>query len=231
MVTRTCEACHETFSYEPSIINGREIFARHYCPPCGERISQEYDAATETARNAELAAHRAATWQGICPPLYDETDPERIPPPFRSAITGWKYSPRGLGLIGPAGQCKTRASYTLLRRMHDAGLSCDAVTATAFARLCIHQFSEDKNQSTRSARKLSSLRDCDVLLIDDLGKSKMTERCEVEFFDLLEHRTSHLHPTIWTANARGDELLALMSPDRGEPILRRLAEFSEIVTV
>jgi DNA replication protein DnaC len=68
-----------------------------------------------------------------------------------------------------------------------------------------------------------------ILLIDDIGKGKMTDRAEMELFDLLETRTSHKLPTIWTANAKGDDLLRMMSEDRGEPIIRRLSEFSEIV--
>jgi hypothetical protein len=53
----------------------------------------------------------------------------------------------------------------------------------------------------------------------------------MELYNLLEYRTSHKLTTLWTANGSGSDLLAKLSKDRGEPILRRLSEFSEIVSV
>jgi len=227
MVTKNCIKCGTPFSYVPSFMNGRELLPHSICPTCVKRATDEGIAREETVK----ARRREAAWEKLCPPLYRTTDHARIPAPFRNAITSWSYSPRGLGFIGAAGQCKTRSAYALLRRHHEQGRSCEAVSTTAFASLCLRQFSDDRDAKQFASVALSRIRYVDLLLIDDLGKSRMTERCEVEFFDLLEYRTSHLLPTLWTANARGNELLALMSPDRGEPILRRLAEFSEIVTV
>jgi hypothetical protein len=57
----------------------------------------------------------------------------------------------------------------------------------------------------------------------------MTERSELELFDLLEHRSSHELPIIWTANAAKGDLRKMLSSDRGEPILRRLSEFTNII--
>lgn len=228
MVTKTCRTCQATFSYEPILrLDGSERFPITACEPCIERIRAEEDAHA----SEQIRLRRQERWATICPPLYRTTDQTRIPVPFRNAIASWSYSPRGVGFIGAAGQGKTRSAYALLRRHHEQGRSCEAVGTTTFATLCLQQFNDNRDARQHASVTLSRIRHVDLLLIDDLGKSKMTERCEVEFFDLLEHRTSHLLPTLWTANARGNELLALMSPDRGEPILRRLAEFSEIVTV
>jgi DNA replication protein DnaC len=71
----------------------------------------------------------------------------------------------------------------------------------------------------------------EILFIDDIGKEKYTERVESEFYDLIETRTAHLRPILWTANTSGAGLEAMMSPDRGAPILRRLREFTEIITL
>ncbi len=228
MVTKNCVTCEKPFCYEPFLrADGSERFAITYCEPCIEQSRTEEDVRMQ----AEIQNRHEERWAAICPPLYRTTDAARIPASFRAAIAGWNYSPRGLGFIGAAGQGKTRAAFVLLRRIFGEERTCEATSATQFARLSFEQFSDDKDRKQRAAATLSHLRTVELLLIDDLGKSKMTDRCEVEFFDLLEHRTSHLLPTLWTANARGNDLLALMSPDRGEPILRRLAEFSEIVTV
>lgn len=227
MVTRSCQHCGDTFSYTPRLIGEREVFPQRVCTPCIARSQGEELA----EREAWLQRRRDAEWAAICPPLYRETDLSRLPGTFRTAIDGWTYSPRGLGLVGPAGKGKTRAAFALLDRMCRGGIVCEAISATRFGHLSAEQFSDNKDHRARASSRLNSLQHTGLLLFDDLGKCKMTERCEVEFFDLLEHRTSHQLPTLWTANARGDQLLALLSADRGEPILRRLSEFSEVVSV
>jgi DNA replication protein DnaC len=67
------------------------------------------------------------------------------------------------------------------------------------------------------------------LLIDDLGKQKMTERAETELYDVLEHRTNNLKPTLVTTNATGQQLARMLSEDRRQPIIRRIKDFSTIV--
>ena len=66
-------------------------------------------------------------------------------------------------------------------------------------------------------------------MIDDLGKGKMTDRAEAELYDLLEFRSSHKLPIIWTSNSDARGLLSMFSADRGDAIIRRLAEFSNII--
>jgi len=227
MVTRPCQHCGDTFSYAPRLIGDREVFPQLTCTPCILRSQ----AAEDAEREARLQRQREAEWAAICPPLYRETDLARLPEAFRTAIRDWTCSPRGLGLVGPAGKGKTRAAFALLQRMHGSGLRCAAISATRLGHLSAAQFSDDRDQRARAISQMKSFHAAALLLIDDLGKCKMTERCEVDFFDLLEHRTSHQLPTLWTANARGDQLLALLSADRGEPILRRLAEFSHVVSL
>jgi DNA replication protein DnaC len=57
----------------------------------------------------------------------------------------------------------------------------------------------------------------------------MTERGETELYDVLEHRTTNLKPTIITTNASGEQLKKMLSDDRRQPILRRIADFSQII--
>jgi hypothetical protein len=57
----------------------------------------------------------------------------------------------------------------------------------------------------------------------------MTERAELELFDLLENRTQNLLPTIVTSNSSGNQIVAMLSEDRGSAIMRRIKDFSTIV--
>jgi DNA replication protein DnaC len=77
---------------------------------------------------------------------------------------------------------------------------------------------------------MKMLSKCDILFIDDLGKSKFqtfdgTGKAAEEFlFDLVNDRMAAMKPCVFTCNKDGETLKASMSEDRGEPFLRRLRE-------
>jgi DNA replication protein DnaC len=144
---------------------------------------------------------RQEAFHTLCPPLYRESDPQRIPAAFLRECEAWEASPMGLGFVGIAGTGKTRAAWMLLKRLHFSGVRVFGITATAFAKACADQWHDDPQAKGMAEDTLTRCRRTKVLLLDDLGKNKMTERAELELFDLLEHRTSHELPVIWTANA------------------------------
>lgn len=177
----------------------------------------------------EEQERRQEAFNAICPPLYRQSDPERIPAAFLRECEAWQYNAVGLGLVGPAGCGKTRAAWTLLKRLHFSGIRVFGITATGFAKACADQWHDNNQAKALAEDTLTRCRRTKVLLLDDLGKNKMTERAELELFDLLEHRSSHELPIIWTANAAKGDLRKMLSSDRGEPILRRLSEFTNII--
>lgn len=228
----TVQACAsaECFNSVPVV---EEDLARFFpnlrvlCDDCEHqrRLRMLQEQAEEAQRVRQEAFH------ALCPPLYRESDPKRIPAAFLRECEAYKVSPQGLGFVGIAGSCKTRAAWMLLKRLHMSGVRVYGITATQFAKACADQWHDSPQAKAQAEETLDRCRRTKVLLLDDLGKQKMTERSELELFDLLEHRTSHELPVIWTANAGGAEFKKMLSPDRGEPILRRLAEFTKIVTV
>lgn len=170
------------------------------------------------------------------PRLYQGTDLLKLPKQFQDIIASWEYGPTGIGFVGKAGTCKTRAAYLLMDNNiidieYVGGIreSATAFTSTELACLAVDQFSDDPNDRDEAKRYLKRAKRDHLLLIDDIGKGKMTERAEVELYDILEYRTSNMLPTIWTANMAGDELRKILSKDRGDPIMRRLMEFSTII--
>jgi len=178
------------------------------------------------------AGQRIKWFHDACLPLYRESDTSRFSKKLLTAINEYTVTPQGLGFVGKPGECKTRAMFILLRRLiMDDGVYCKAVSTPKFATLCANQFSDNFQAKEDAEKKMKSFQSCDVLFIDDLGKNKMTERAEVELYDLLETRTGKMIPTLWTANAASGELLAMFSKDRGEAILRRLAEFSKVISL
>ena len=196
------------------------------CPTCNEKREQDAKKAESDAKTAAITE----AWQKICPPLYDDTDPSRISRKLVDAVNGWQPGNKALGFTGEAGCGKTRSMFLLLKRLHFSGTRVQAISAVRLAKMSAEQFSDQKKRKDEALNFLEAALNVPVLFIDDFGKQKFTERAELEIFDILEHRTSNLLPTHWTANASGGDLAAMLSKDRGDPILRRLEEFSEIIS-
>jgi len=223
----TCTNCSESFSYEPVMVLGRQIFGPRYCDPCCEKLSHEEE---QMALKKRKDASKTR-WNLMIPPIYHDTDISRIPKEITAVTEFWQHNPKGIGINGRSGKGKTRATIALLHRMHEEKRNTYYITATDLALNSANQFAD--NPSTKEIAKsiLSLCRHACVLLLDDLGKNRMTDRAEAELYDLLEYRTSHRLPIIWTSNSDARGLLAMFSPDRGDAIVRRLAEFSTIIKV
>lgn len=222
-----CVDCGVEFESHGITIFDREIFRQTRCEKCAE-IAEKAFLEFERVRIAgEEQKRRKSAFNAICPPLYRDSELSRCHPEFAKAVSAWEFSSRGLGLAGLPGTGKTRAAFCLLREQINRGVSCYSITATAFSKACADQFDDKGGDGARTA--LRKCKSAEILLIDDIGKQRMTDRAEAEFYDLLEYRTSEMIPTIWTANSKRDGLMAMMSEDRAEAILRRLVDFSTIV--
>jgi DNA replication protein DnaC len=231
MTTRDCADCATGFTPHDVEFGGRTIFTQTRCEACQERACKASEDA-ERVRVAEAKKKaREDAFLAICPPLYRDTDPERIHARFREAAFTWTWNPVGVGFVGMAGKGKTRAAYLLMNRMVQAGHRCAAMTSTTFGKICVDQFADDKARKAQAEKDLRACYTASVWFLDDLGKQRMTERGEMELYAVLEHRTANMLPTIWTANAKSDVLCKMFSEDRGVPIMRRLIEFSRITAV
>lgn len=227
METTPCKQCGKPFEFEP--IAGLPFSLKPTtCNACDEQNRQ--GAAHEQQRAA------LAYWRQICPDTYRDTDPNHqdMPPAAKQAkILNWKFGPRGLVIHGPTRHGKTRCVWMLLKRIILEGRSVGAVTATQFANYVAlyGAISSEHLDDWRNA-----ICNADVLFIDDLGKWKLTERVESELWHVIEERTSRKRPIIITTNATGETLKqqaadAKTTPDRVDPILERIREFCESVTL
>ncbi len=203
----------------------RRLNFKVMCPVC----EQKWDQAQNDKAKQESVERFKIVFDGICPPLYRDTDLARIYAPFAEIAKTYHYSPTGVFLEGPPGTGKTRAAWHILRRMIEAGKSCYGLTSTQFAKAASDQWHSDPEDKGDALQTMSRCRRAAVLLIDDLGKQKMTERGETELYDVLEHRTTNLQPTIVTTNANGAQLAKMLSEDRRQPIMRRIRDFSQFI--
>ena len=219
------EECFESVPLPDENVSRYFPNLRVLCEDCLARHSEKLRAEQAAAEQER----RQEAFNALCPPLYRQSDLGRIPAVFLREIEAWQFNPVGIGLVGPAGCGKTRAAWMLLKRLHFSGVRVYGITATAFAKACADQWHDNAQAQAMAEDTLTRCRRTKILLLDDLGKQKMTERSELELFDLLEHRSSHDLPVIWTANAAKGDLRKMLSSDRGEPILRRISEFTNII--
>ena len=228
MKTANCITCSNPFDYQPNIICGREFFAPKYCDKCIEE-HQRLGARIEQQQQADEARQK---WERICPPIYRDTDPNRLTPTMRKYAETWtSENGRGLAFVGATGKCKTRVCYMILARYHFEGHSVFGITAAKLAELVQNKFSIDNEIRSESLANLKLIETVPVLLLDDIGQEKITERTGSEFFSLIEQRTSHERPTLWTSNLDAGTFKQALGAERGQPTIRRLREFSEIVKV
>lgn len=223
--TVACSECFKPFQNKVFVIAGKKLRFDSLCDDCAEKEQQEY----EKKMQMEEQAQRITTFLSLCPPLYQDTDPARIYAPYVQAVDSWTHGPQGLIFVGPAGKGKSRAAWMLLKREILAGRRCYGITATQLAKYAADQWHSRAEERNAAETVLRECKGCSILLLDDLGKQKFTERAELELYDVLEYRTSHKKPTIATSNADGKSFRQMLSEDRGEPILRRLQQFSTAI--
>lgn len=168
-------------------------------------------------------------------PVYKNTDINILKnnlskPELVDRILNWQMGSQGLAIIGDTGCGKTRILTALMKRLIKIDLvGVDKTLMVFYAgeleRAIISSFS---NKSKAYDDLMRQLENCSLLIIDDFGKEKFTERYEVSIFQIFEKRTANLRPTIFTTNFRGVDLRARFSDQNNyEPFSRRLNEFCD----
>lgn len=227
--TRTCK-CGASFDVEvgSSDLERQVASWRKLCPACVIIQDREIE---EERKRRDVAA-REAQWKEICPPLYADTDQNHsgLRREYLTAAVGWDVrSQIGLGFIGVSGGGKTRSLFVALRRAFDSNLTCRTITHNAFSKTVLSAFSGEGEERRTAQKLLGSLQRTSVLLLDDLGKAPSTDRADAELEELIETRAANKLPLLWSANGGGEWLAKRFGEDRGDPIVRRLAEFSTVV--
>lgn len=229
-----CRDCGESFTYpvpeSPVALRLLEaVGAPTRCAECDDVARQIERQETADREFTERCQRQGAAWDALCPPLYRATDPARLPGDLMAAADGWTFGPRGLGFIGPSGKCKTRVMMRLCHRLaHEHGKRIAYLTAAEFSHR-VSRLAADKMADLDAF--LEGLCKASVFFLDDFGKGRLTDRVESELYHVVETRTAQLRPILFTGNGTRASLAALMSLDRGEPILRRLEEFCDVEAV
>jgi DNA replication protein DnaC len=144
---------------------------------------------------------------------FDERNDERN---AYGAVSSWLWEPGKPGLLlqGPVGAGKSHlANAAALELMRQAGWAPWRVSAARIPRA-----------DWDAVEYLASVASIPLLVLDDLGKGKHTERLIECVSIIIEGRTDELAPTIVTTNLREDELVGKLGPEEGERVVSRLRE-------
>ena len=226
-INKICASCDKEFETEEITLLGRKISFQMYCDPCVEIETAKRELAEQQQK---IERQENEFWEMV-PKIYQTTDEKLISPQLLKAINEWKYGPIGLGFKGPSGSQKTRASVLLLRKLHKGGRSVFYLKATNLTKNALEAFSDDREKKKQALDSIRRATECHVLLLDDIGKGRLSPSAEESLYALLDTRTENMLPTIWTANADASQLHDMMSEDRADAIMRRLVEFSKIITI
>lgn len=220
--TKTCPDCQQVFEVDKSAVALVVRFIR-YCPSCSQKRKDKCDAEEkETAR-----LKHEERWGNICPPLYRDTDVEKLPSQdAMRKVMAWQYGPKGLTMFGPTRKGKSRCAWLLLRREFDKGRSIRVLDSLSGIK-----YASKFNQSAEDALEwVTSMIECDIVFADDVFKSNLSPSFESALFTIVNQRSEYKRPIIATINDTGASLAARMTSDRGEPTVSRIREFSDAIS-
>jgi len=230
-MTTKCDECAEEFEYfepDPNMGLNKDLFIPRYCESC-------FDKQTEKVRQDIIIANKEKLendfWNEVPKELFHDTSIGRLNAIIVSTINSWKHGPKGLGMMGKSGEGKTRAAVLILKDNHYLGRSICYMKAVKLTQYARDQFSDDSEIRNTARKRIKKTYKCNLLLLDDIGKGRLTASAEELLFDIIDERSEKGLPIIWTSNASGKELHAMFSLDKADAILRRLSEFSTVVKV
>lgn len=217
----TCPMCGKKEMWNPIYFG---VVPTAVCEPCNDK--QIRDANRKEA--SEKVEQNGIKVDSIIPPIYRETDFDRLPYPQRQDVRSWRpaKSGKGLWMVGDTRKGKTRASCVLIDDLIDEGINVKAFFHGNFNDELVEVI-----RSEKSFRKWKyGITSAEVLFIDDLFASKLTERVEASLFDILDERISWKRPTIITTQVEAKEAKHFFhSLKRCEAFFARIAEFFQVV--
>ena len=208
-----CCVCQDAGFVRYQRRRGEEGFGRaHPCPACASRPATPEAIEHELERlriPAKFRHSRIGTW------LPDNGRPRLA---AQAYVLGWPPAKPLLLLSGPKGVGKTHLACGILRELFDRhgkrGQFWPVVDL-----LDRYRATYDEDRATETVEAVDAqLRQCAVLVLDDLGTHKSTEWAEERLFRLIDERYRDLRPLVVTTNVGLQKL-----PDR---IKSRLADGS-----
>jgi hypothetical protein len=206
-----CRVCGRPLEPNPVHAQGLRI-AVTVCSSCALFVHDHY---TTTRANDDL-------WHSRCPQRYREAVLHQSLPcqqmqPYKDALRYDPSSGQGIILRGESGTGKTVCLWEIARTLDIAGKPWEFRTAV--------QLGRELARASRDMELEPTLSSIPYLLIDDLGKEKLTASVAAALWELVEYRSSRNLPIIATTRYAGDGLVKRFAEQElGQDIAGRLRE-------
>lgn len=210
------------------ILGEETVFVYGCCDDCTEVRDAHYRRSIEPMASAS----RTPWWDENCPVLYREllAAPElpegiRSPDEFRRVLD-WTPKPGGRGLIitGDSGAGKTTAMWGLARSLEEKQYGVVLITAVELQR----QLSE----AARDIKGVKHLTHCRVLMVDDIGKEKLTSSVAALLWEVVDARYANRRPMVLSTRYGGAAFEARFGDSvLGIDIRRRIVESCDRVVL
>lgn len=221
----TCERCHCQFETEQVNVFGTMV-AQHCCDQC---LDEHRKGEVETA-NRQLQQRRFERFKDRCPKGMFYFDRDRFPSELarHDRVINADVAKSGVLIHGRTGVGKSRSIWQLAQRLVvKDGLKVEILEDRAFGRLIERSFNESGSGHDQLIRRFQY---CDVLIIDDIGKARLTDRVESDLFDIVDHRYSEEKPMCFTTQFTGEPLRNRFGcKETGAAIVRRIIETTEAI--
>lgn len=186
---------------------------------------KNHEHAHQTAQQKAIQHKLSRRWAAACPPNFQRTDYHRITFAQKAEALNAAATGRSVILNGESGTGKSRLLWLMARppffQMKKVWIYTHVQLASTIA-------AEAMKGSQWLDLMVKKLKEAHVLLIDDFGKAKMVGqdgqslKNEELLFEIIDHRLNFDLQTIITTNDTPETLVARMSADKGQPLVRRL---------
>ncbi len=195
------------------------------CEECAAKEYQRESHAYEAGEAAKRQERLDGVFYSKCPKVMQQLDRDQFPSDLETydAIMSAPLTDKGIIILGITGAGKSRTMWQLAKRLitQDA-VNVEILEDCRFGRMI--ECSYDKGMSGHDAL-IKQFQYAGVLMIDDLGKAKMTGRIESDLFDIIDYRYAEGRPTVITTQFIGETLLRRFTcKETGAALVRRIKE-------
>jgi DNA replication protein DnaC len=159
-------------------------------------VSREAAEDSLRQRNQTVRESRDKKWEDKVPPIHKPEKLSTLRKELQVIGNEWIadgfVNKKNLILPGPTGTGKTALSYAIGRELYIRGFKVKMWNAL--------ELFDDMRQQDQARDVLESVKNCDVLCLDDLGGERKTDWVEERLYIIVDYRWQWQLPTIVTTN-------------------------------